>query len=572
LIRKSLDLKVISRVSKITVFSCCIDKTSSAELSEAINSMFRWYRAATICYAYLSDVDELPFLNRSKWFTRGWTLHELLAPEDVLFYSSNWTLLGSKLKSSDELSRITNINTDVLTTGRFHHINIAVRLSWAAKRQTTRVEDMAYCLMGIVGVNMPLLYGEGKRSFIRLQEEILKVSDDYSIFGWGHLRGSCARADILASQELGRTPRLHGLLTDRAANFTLRNDIKLLEQWTTQVNPVIMRGGVELELPALEICSYMFVAAMPLALEGISDYLCIPLIEWRKGRFARWSQLVVVPKSTCSFNTTSATWLPRRFDIVPPVLNITQAQLEIKCFNVSGIPSLSALLGYQLEDVYCSPNARYLVENGEITLLKPKRGPQAVLFFKRYSAQYMEAFLKQKPDLRSRAKNAYNIYTPDIRNSTRPSFAVVLETDATGCTAALKFFHILNTDTADEDFHLLLKRKARLVQHCMTKNQMISLLAGEDETSVLWKDNNKGHACGWLEHLEEHACLTSWTVGMRIIPRTNTRRQHEKNIRDVFVDVSLKSQWKNLEEKMTTFSIKVYTTEKRREIEKVIIL
>ncbi|PMD31841.1 HET-domain-containing protein, partial [Hyaloscypha variabilis F] len=164
--------------------TCCIDKTSSAELSEAINSMFRFYRNAAICYAYLSDVTDLSELEKSRWFTRGWTLQELVAPKEVLFYSSTWTLLGSKLEISDRVSKITNIDTQVLATGAFHHINIAGRMSWAAGRQTTRVEDLAYCLMGIFDINMPLLYGEGEKSFIRLQEEIFRVSEDPSLFAW----------------------------------------------------------------------------------------------------------------------------------------------------------------------------------------------------------------------------------------------------------------------------------------------------------------------------------------------------------------------------------------------------
>ncbi|ORY08191.1 hypothetical protein BCR34DRAFT_675109 [Clohesyomyces aquaticus] len=189
---KDPDVKSRNGYAKIQYcFGCCIDKTSSAELSEAINSMFHWYRASARCYAYLSDVDalpgsdDLPDITHSRWFTRGWTLQELLAPASVQFYSSDWTFLGSKLRLCHELSHITNIDVNVLTTGTFDHISIATRLSWARSRKTTRIEDRAYCLMGIVGVDMPLLYGESERSFIRLQKEILKTSEDYSIFAWG---------------------------------------------------------------------------------------------------------------------------------------------------------------------------------------------------------------------------------------------------------------------------------------------------------------------------------------------------------------------------------------------------
>ncbi|KAF2729840.1 hypothetical protein EJ04DRAFT_446371, partial [Polyplosphaeria fusca] len=131
------------------------------------------------------DVDNVGDLERSRWFTRGWTLQELLAPKEVIYYSTKWKLLGSKSDLLPTLSKITNISVKVLESGNFGEISIAVRLSWAKERETTRIEDVAYCLMGIVGVNMPLIYGERDRAFIRLQEEILKTSDDNSLLGWG---------------------------------------------------------------------------------------------------------------------------------------------------------------------------------------------------------------------------------------------------------------------------------------------------------------------------------------------------------------------------------------------------
>ena len=188
--------------------TCCIDKTSSAELSEAINSMYLWYQMSAVCYAYLEDVhdDEDPTkeessFRQSRWFTRGWTLQELIAPSYVYFYSTNWKILGSKLKirRNDRvlshrkqfqmtvapdlrklLSTITGISLRILKTpNMLQNCAAAKRMSWAASRETTRPEDIAYCLMGIFGVNMPLLYGEGEqKAFNRLQEEILKATED----------------------------------------------------------------------------------------------------------------------------------------------------------------------------------------------------------------------------------------------------------------------------------------------------------------------------------------------------------------------------------------------------------
>jgi len=170
--------------------TCCIDKSSSAELTEAINSMFRWYQEAEICYVYLADVPargdpvfESAFTS-SRWFTRGWTLQELLAPRDVRFYSMDWAFLGTKMDLCDQISKITTINPPFLRGANVQRASVAKRMSWASERKTTRVEDISYCLLGIFGVHMPMLYGEGENAFRRLQEEIIKISNDQSLFAW----------------------------------------------------------------------------------------------------------------------------------------------------------------------------------------------------------------------------------------------------------------------------------------------------------------------------------------------------------------------------------------------------
>jgi hypothetical protein len=168
----------------IWVDTCCIDKSSSAELSEAINSMYHWYKKASVCYVYLSDATRLDASAKSRWFSRGWTLQELIAPSRVEFFGSNWCYLGSKRKHLQLLSRITGIDFAVLNGADPALCSISRRMSWASGRQTTRPEDMAYCLMGVFDVNMPLLYGEGDKAFIRLQQEIMKDSDDHTLFTW----------------------------------------------------------------------------------------------------------------------------------------------------------------------------------------------------------------------------------------------------------------------------------------------------------------------------------------------------------------------------------------------------
>jgi hypothetical protein len=177
----------------ILEFVGCIDKTSSAELSEAINSMYRWYRNSQICFVYLVDVPEQPkdgvlsewreHVRRCRWLRRGWTLQEMLAPEKLIFFSSNWKLLEDDFLV-ENISQWTGIPARAIQHFKPSRWTIAQRMSWAAHRETTRIEDRAYSLLGLFSVNMPLLYGEGERAFLRLQEEIMKTSTDQTIFCW----------------------------------------------------------------------------------------------------------------------------------------------------------------------------------------------------------------------------------------------------------------------------------------------------------------------------------------------------------------------------------------------------
>ncbi|CAI0652615.1 unnamed protein product [Colletotrichum noveboracense] len=174
----------------VWIDTCCIDKSHHTDYSEAITSMFSWYQTAGRCYAYLADVPDksgLTFDNdfrRSRWHTRGWTLQELLAPQDLVFYSKSWTKLGEKVSMTSIIEEATGIPAQFL--GGFRDASVAQRMSWAAQRVTTRGEDMAYCLFGIFNVSLPIMYGEGaSTAFSRLQEAILQRTPDDSILAWG---------------------------------------------------------------------------------------------------------------------------------------------------------------------------------------------------------------------------------------------------------------------------------------------------------------------------------------------------------------------------------------------------
>ncbi|OAQ74236.1 HET domain-containing protein [Pochonia chlamydosporia 170] len=220
----------------IWIDTCCIDKGSSAELSEAINSMFKWYQQSSICYAYLKDFEipggqsleaqrhaqvTLLIGNKdfcsSRWFDRGWTLQELIAPRHVVFFDKNWIGFGSRDETlftaiCDRTRILPQVFTSrhcmcssastsgalsVLRSGKckgcnardnlpdiLGSLNAAIIMNWATNRSTTRVEDMSYSLIGLFNVNLPLLYGEGDKAFMRLQAAILARNNDHSLLLW----------------------------------------------------------------------------------------------------------------------------------------------------------------------------------------------------------------------------------------------------------------------------------------------------------------------------------------------------------------------------------------------------
>jgi hypothetical protein len=172
------------------VDTCCINKSNSTELAEAINSMFRWYQNATKCYVYLPDISrstcdaddksnqphwESTF-RKSRWFTRGWTLQELIAPASVEFFSEEGELLGNKASLEGHICEITGIPVKALRGVSLSDFSVTERMSWSENRETTCKEDIAYSLLGIFDVNMPLIYGEGREKALkRLREEIDKA-------------------------------------------------------------------------------------------------------------------------------------------------------------------------------------------------------------------------------------------------------------------------------------------------------------------------------------------------------------------------------------------------------------
>ena len=273
----------------IWIDTCCIDKSSSAELSEAINSMFSWYQRAEICYAYLADVSgKTDIGTNNRWFKRGWTLQELIGSSNMVFFSSEWTELGTKSSLCRVLAEITGIDVGILTNAvPLESTSLAKRMSWVSHRVTTRVEDMAYCLMGIFDINMPLLYGEGEKAFTRLQEEIMKNSDDHSLFAW---------TDPDANED-----DQYGLLAKKPKFFAQSGNIVPYREWEPSAPFSISNKGLRIELHLSPYGPSLHVAALDCPVPpSYEDFLGIYLQRVRTGAH---QYVRVKARSLCKIST-----------------------------------------------------------------------------------------------------------------------------------------------------------------------------------------------------------------------------------------------------------------------------
>ncbi|KAH0422258.1 HET domain-containing protein [Colletotrichum camelliae] len=287
--------------------TCCIDKQDPAELSEAINSMFRWYANSSVCYAYLSDVPPGKPIGDSRWFSRGWTLQELIAPSKMIFFDREWGFIGTRDTLCDDIQRRSGVDKVILdSTTSSRNINnalskipVARRMSWAAGRFTTREEDRAYSLLGIFGVNMPMLYGEGRRAFIRLQEEIAKEINDLSLFAWTRQEdpyNSCNPANTaeestgagLSGEEVSKPCGIFAASPDDfqfSHDLVLKRDIKYNPEFT------ITNKGLKITIEATETEENIWRVSLGCRTSGGSrqDTIGILLKELGGGEFVRWN-------------------------------------------------------------------------------------------------------------------------------------------------------------------------------------------------------------------------------------------------------------------------------------------
>ncbi|KAI3325662.1 heterokaryon incompatibility protein-domain-containing protein [Xylariaceae sp. AK1471] len=437
------------------VDTCCIDKTSTAELSEAINSMFRWYSNAKICYAYLADVTNQQELASSRWFSRGWTLQELIAPKAIQFYSLAWTLLGSKSELQGMLQEITGIDAFVLSTGNFSNVCVARRMSWAAKRTTTRIEDLAYSLMGIFDVNMPLIYGEGEKAFVRLQQEILRVSDDQSLFAWGAPEVFRDMHGFLSSQ----IAHMNGLLANSPADFD--SNYEILEVQDDRPPPLIHGNGVRVQYPVCMRGAYEFIILSCTVRHIARAYLGIPVKSWGDSFYARCGPLILIfPED----------WMKAQAKILVvkgPFRDAISSQPGT--FKIVRVPNRTRPRKHDhfvLDEVYCLPHARYTPSKHSIAYSPMHWGPLAVLFFVSSTT-----FVKKRQTL----KGIFPLHC----------FAVVLGSFRYPWTG---FVPILRDKHADADFHEIIRADNEMARYCMTKNQLKDRISrGKEADSFLPK-------------------------------------------------------------------------------------
>jgi hypothetical protein len=334
----------------------------------------------------------------SRWFKRGWTLQELVAPKEVIFYSSEWSKLGSKSGLHELLTEITGIERRVLKDGNFENVSVARRMSWAANRETTRVEDRAYSLLGIFDCNMPLLYGEGAKAFIRLQEEIMKVSDDQSLFAWGvpdeplsmedfsDLRGfletythpSYGKQRSLREErlpDLNFEKDLVGLLATSPADFANSGATNMIDDLGSEVPPIVTNKGTRIMLPLFphafafrragdvtsarcDTCfdeAWLSFAVIACCIED--DFYAtigIPLLAWSHRSFARLRGAVLIPVSRWPGASLAG------LDQIRQTLMIRKPTLsKPRIASSFTVPAMPAESGYALSGLACASHAAY---------------------------------------------------------------------------------------------------------------------------------------------------------------------------------------------------------------------
>jgi hypothetical protein len=518
--------------------------------------MFRWYRNAKVCYAYLSDVRGINEFPYSRWFTRGWTLQELVAPPHIQFYDSDWHYIGSKLKLRSQLSEISGIEEQVLRSGKFRHISIARKMSWAAKRRTTRIEDETYCLLGIFGVNMPLLYGEGKKAFARLQEEIMKISDDQSLFAWGLAEKPRTMQQFLHEWAPQDIRDLHGLFADSPSDFTFSDRIRVLENPHPVIPPIVSNNGMRVELQVLQLEKEpLQFAALFCTMEGnYESYLGFPLKRLGQQWTTRVKELLLIPARDLArggnpYRQPSVCLIkqPLPFYAEPVPKSVLRFIRLADAFQDH----------YLLEEVVCSAHATYSPIDQIITLSADPDKLHAVMIFtpQRDHKYFFSLFdktvstrLENARDLSCQGsacgiKMSSNKFCKEASITvTQPSFAILV--GGTLTAPWIDCVTILSDTEMDNDFYTFLdtNKEENLARACTTRSRLMlrlneqELISGKRKARVVQAiaHYKSRHQKGYIRHGRKRS-YTDW--------------EWISSERNIFVDASLQLVSRNLVER-----------------------
>ncbi|KAF5540395.1 heterokaryon incompatibility protein het-E-1 [Fusarium napiforme] len=381
-IRKTCELALSDGFEYVWIDTCCIDKSSSAELTEAINSMFLWYQEASVCYVYLADMFQGSSLEDCRWFSRGWTLQELIAPEVITFFDNSWDRIGSKNSLMDQLTAITRIDPDILGhSAPISSACIAKRLSWAAGRQTTRVEDIAYCLLGICNIHMPMLYGEGKAAFRRLQEEIIRSTCDLSILAWTPPHSS----DVPKEEYCGFLAESVNHFSSCSKMYSVTDS--LVDEGDISVSNKGLKLKAEVYLKNYPDKGYRYSLKLDCMIRGYEgETLIIPMRKVGPNTFVRAHSHI----SSGSFKLEICHWGETLFNTV--TLLTTMPSLAIR--SPSSVASGSKLISYSrftLVSIELQPEIS--LKHGSVTPAKCWDVEDFVFFGTRGSRQNWGAFL-----------------------------------------------------------------------------------------------------------------------------------------------------------------------------------
>ncbi|PQE30544.1 HET domain-containing protein [Rutstroemia sp. NJR-2017a WRK4] len=383
-------------ITYVWIDNFCIDKESSAELSESINSMYLWYKEAKTCYAFMADVQadhhartSIEFAH-SRWFKRGWTLQELIAPKNVTFYSKDWTVLGTRITLATEISGITKIDEGILKGIQgVEYMSVAKRMSWASNRETTRQEDMAYCLMGLFGVNMAMLYGEGgEKAFRRLQEQIMQDSDDETLFAW--------------TNSDAERPELQGLLAKSPKDF--RNSSSYIANYdrSTRIPPSTTSKGLCVTFGLVHFEKDIWVGSLDCPIPPAYDQtlaIYLKLLDKQSQQYARTNVRVLckIPQGA-----QPQTIYVRQKPLIPGFDDVYlhhafQLRNEQVFEEGSDIAHGLEERGYHFIDVVTHPLSGFVPP---LPTSAPKEMPLKTLELVRGSHQLAGAIIFQRPDRR----------------------------------------------------------------------------------------------------------------------------------------------------------------------------